>query len=157
MGLDATVYCNCFETGRLKEAPPCQPVFVTDDGSLYCRNEELDMLLAFDHWRLNACEHLNGILLHHRIGNLGQVSYLRSELNREPEAFPVLLRKVVYNGSHAGDYLSAEDLADLAIELERLSRLVCSTPTNQEYVDQFHQQMTELVEVALRVGKPISF
>lgn len=37
MGLDATVYCDCFETGRLKELPPNPSVFVSDDGSLDCR------------------------------------------------------------------------------------------------------------------------
>jgi len=49
------------------------------------------------------------------------------------------------------------DLGDVTIELERLSCLVCSTPTNQDYADFFRQQMSELVEVALRLAKPISF
>jgi hypothetical protein len=157
MGLDATVYCNCFELQRLKDAPPCQSLFVADDGSLDCRSEELDSLLAFDRWRLNACEHPNGILLHHRIGNVAQVGLLRSELNREPTAFPILLSRVLYSGMHAGDYLLPKEFGDVASEVERLGRLVCSTPPNQEFVDSFRKQMGELIEVALRVAKPISF
>lgn len=157
MGLDATVYCKCFEIHRLKQVPPCQSVFVADDGSLDCRSEELNALLGFDQWRLNACEHPSGILLHRRIGNLAQVSLLRGELSRDATAFPILLGKVLYSGMHAGDYLLPSDLGDVVIELERLSCMVCSTPTNQEYVDFFRKQMGELVEVALRIAKPISF
>ena len=157
MGLDATVYCNCFEIGKLKEVPPCRSVFVADDGSLDCRCKDLNEILAFDRWRLGACDHPNGVLLHHRIGNLVQVGLLRSELSRESTTFPVLLTKVLYSGMHSGDYLLLKDLTDGAFELERLDRLVCATPANQECVDFFRKQMGELVESALSVGKPIAF
>lgn len=157
MGLDATVYCNCSELQKLNEAPPCQSVFVADDGSLDCGSEELNVLLAFDRWRLSACDHPNGILLHHRIGNMAQAGLLRSELSRDPAAFPILLTKVLYSGTHAGDYLLPNDLGELAYELERLGWLVCSTPANHEYVSLFRKQIGELVEAAVGVGKPISF
>ena len=158
MGLDATVYCNCFERGLLKEPPPCSSVFVSDDGCLDCRSEDLDSLLSFDEWiGHRACEHPNGILLHHRIGNLAQVGLLRSELERDEEKFPILLTKVVYSGTHAGDYLTLKDIEALAIELNRLGSFVCSSPRNQEYIDWFRQQMLELVDAASRVTKPIAF
>ena len=158
MGLDATVYCDCFERGRLKELPPCPSVFVSDDGSLDCRSEDLDTLQAFDQWLWHhACNHPSGIFLHHRIGNLAQVGLLRSELQREAPAFPILLTKVLYSGTHAGDYLTLNDIADLKAELEGLVTFVCSQQSNQEYVDWLRRQMTELVEAATRVGKPISF
>lgn len=136
---------------------PCESVFVADDGSLDCRSEELNVLLAFDQWRLNACEHPSGILLHHPIGNLAQVGLLRSELSREAKAFPILLGKVLYSGMHAGDYLLPSDLGDVLIELERLSSFACSTPSSQKAVYLFRRQISELVEVALRIAKPISF
>ena len=158
MGLDATVYCDCFETGKLKELPPCPSVFVSDDGSLACRSEDLNTLQAFDQWRLHrACGHPSGIFLHHRIGNIGQVSLLRSELQREAPSFPILLTKVLYSGTHGGDYLTLKDIAEVKVELERLGSFVCSQQSNQEYIDWFRRQMTELVEAAKRVGKPISF
>jgi hypothetical protein len=106
---------------------------------------------------LNACEHPGGILLHHRIGNLAQVTLLRGELSRDATAFSVLLDKVLYSGMHAGNYLLPNELGDVAFVLEGLDRLVCSTPTNQEYVDFFRMQMGELLEAASLVGKPISF
>jgi hypothetical protein len=158
MGLDATVYCNCFEIGKLKEPAPFPSVYVSEDGSLDCRSEDLNELLAFDQWLLHrACDHPRGILLHHWIGNLAQVELLRSELEREVAAFPVLLGKVVYSGTHAGDYLCLEDLPGVRAELEELDRFVCSSERNQEYVDQFRGQMIGLVDAAQRVAKPISF
>ena len=58
---------------------------------------------------------------------------------------------------HGGDYLTLKDIAEVKVELERLGSFVCSQQSNQEYIDWFHRQMTELVEAAKRVGKPISF
>ena len=156
MGLDATVNCNCFELGLHKEQPPCT-VVVTADGSLDCKSNDLDTQLSFDKWQLHACEHESGILLHHRIGNIAQVGLLRSELKQDELKFPILLTKVLYNGIHSGDYLTSTDIDDLQLELDNLRSWLCSTPSNQEYIDWFRQQMTELVEAATKVRKPISF
>jgi hypothetical protein len=159
MGLDATVYCNCFETGALKEPPPCPDlVYVAADGSLECRSEDLDTLLGFDRWlHREACEHENGVLLHHRIGNLAQVGLLRSELRRKAEKFPILLGKVLYSGVHGGDYMPPDEVTRLRGELQHLAGFVPSNEANQEYVELFRRQVHELAEAALRVGKPISF
>jgi hypothetical protein len=81
MGLDAVVYCDCFERGRLREPPPpgCN-LSVSDDGSLLCGSEDLEVQLAFDQWQLErACEHELGVLLHHYIGNIALVAALRDE------------------------------------------------------------------------------
>jgi hypothetical protein len=158
MGLDATVYCNCFETGRLKEPPPCPTVSISSDGSLECQSEDFDTVLAFDQWLLHrACEHPNGILLRHSVGNLAQVGFLRNELGKEGEMFSILLAKVLYSGAHTGDYLSLEDVSAALSELERLDKFVCSGEEHQADVDSFRRQMIELAEAALRVAKPISF
>src|SRR6185369_10596435 len=99
----------------------------------------------------------NGILLHHHIGSIAKVGLLRSELSRDPTTFPILLSRVLCSGMHAGDYLLPNDLEDVVFELERLGLLVCKRPTNQASVDLFRKQMSELVEAALCVAKPISF
>ncbi len=159
MGLDAAVYCNCFETGRLKESPPYPDlVFVTRDGSLDCKSENLELLLEFDQWLFHrACEHEDGVLLHHRIGNIALVSLLWNELSRETEKFPIIMQKILYSGTHAGDYLSLDVVENLETELDYLGKLVCSTERSQKFVDEFRQQLIELVKTALEVGKPISF
>ena len=159
MGLDAAVYCNCFETNNLKELPPYPNlVFVTPDGSLDCKSEDLETLLEFDQWLLNrACEHENGVLLHHRIGNIVFVSLLQSELSRDAEKFPVTMQKILYSGTHAGVYLSLDVVERLKTELEFLDGFVCSSARSEEFVDEFRQQLSELVKTASEDKKPISF
>ena len=159
MGLDATVYCNCFESNKLKELPPYPDLaFVTRDGSLDCKSEDLDILIEFDQWLFNrACEHEDGVLLHHRVGNIALVSLLYSELSRGAEMFPVILQKILYSGTHAGDYLSLDVVESLKIELDYLGYFVCSSERSQEFVNEFHQHLVELVKAALEVKKPISF
>lgn len=158
MGLDATVYCDCYERGLTKEPPPCSRIVVADDGSIQCESGDLQTLLAFDEWISHrACDHPGAILLQHRIGNLAQVGLLRSELEHDPSTFPILLGKVLYSGSHTGDYLTLGETAALYVELGRLASLVCLAPSDQRYVQSFRQQMIELVETATRVRKPISF
>ncbi len=159
MGLDATVYCNCFESGRLKEPPPNSSlVYVAPDGSLDYKSEDLDVLLVFDTWlRESACEHEDGISQHHYIGNIALVGLLREELKRESEKLPILLEKVLYSGSHAGDYLSLEDVSGLQAELNVLAEFAASDEKMQAYVEEFRIQMQELIEAALSAGKRISF
>jgi hypothetical protein len=157
MGLDARVYCNCFETGKIKESPPESVlVFVTDDGSLECKSEDLDILLAFDQWlRFRACAHQDGILVHHRIGNIALVELLHKELKVEVESYPILLERVLYSGAHTGDYLAFADVENLRAEINNLSAL--QHTANQSLITTFQRQMQELVAAALSTGNPISF
>ena len=159
MGLDACVYCNCYETENLREPPPISAaISVSPDGSLDCGNVDLNDALAFDRWLNNkACEHQDGVLLHHRLGNIALVSLLRNELGREPDRFHILLGKVLYSGTHGGDWLGIEDVSALAKELDMLDGFAASKPDNQVFVDQFRSQMRELADLALQVGKPIAF
>ncbi|HEY3965846.1 MAG TPA: hypothetical protein VGM05_14905 [Planctomycetaceae bacterium] len=159
MGLDAVVYCDCLETGRLRELPPpgCEPI-VSRDGSLNCRSNELNDQLAFDQWlQSRACEHENGVLLHHFLGNIATVAALRTELQRLPAQFPIMLTKVIYNGVHAGDCLDASQIAGLKSEILALSDFHGSTPDTDQLLRHFESQMVALVECAQRISKPISF
>lgn len=159
MGLDAAVYCDCFERGMLKEPPPCPELVATDpSGRLDCRSENEETLLSFDEWLLHrACEHENGVLRDHYIGNMTLVGLLRSELERQADIYPVSLAKILYGGTHTGDYLSLVDVRNVQSELKLLEGHVCLNEINQGYVAVYRQQMMELAEAALTVGKPISF
>ena len=128
MGLDAAVYCNCYETGKLREPPPDPTsIYVAPDGSLDCGSNELELLLAFDVWLgERACEHKDGVLLHHYIGNNALVTLLREELSERAHEFSILLGKVIYNGTDAGGYLSQEDIKDAAKELMLLSEFTAA-------------------------------
>lgn len=159
MGLDAVVYCDCFEVGRLREpSPPGCNLEVAADGSLHCGNDELEVKLAFDQWLMDrACEHEDGVLVHHRIGNIALVAALREELARTPQEFPVILNAVLYNGIHCGDFIEYPMLFLLRPEVEALAKVHCAEPHMEQYMREFESQMRELLECALRVRKPISF
>src|SRR3954468_4531178 len=122
MGLDAFIFCDCYEKGLLREPPPAGVILqVEPDGSLGRQQQDTTLVsdLVWDEWReQGACEHGGGILLRHRLGNISLVGLLRAELQAKAERFPILVTKVVYSGSHAGDFLPVESIAALQTELE---------------------------------------
>ena len=159
MGLDAKVFCNCFEFGLLKSPPlPEWGMHVVPEGHLDCADGlTLEQQTAFDIWSVSACEHEGGEALHHRIGNISGVAALREELSRAPEQFPLLLSKVLYNGTHAGDWLDVPTVEALQPELKHLSGLHAQDVDGEWFLRQFEQQMRELVACALNLRKPIVF
>lgn len=55
MGLDATVYCDCFEKGRLRTAPMAEwHVYIDDYGGRSARTGALEKDLLFDQWNITA-------------------------------------------------------------------------------------------------------
>jgi hypothetical protein len=159
LGLDAVVYCDCFEKGRLQELPPsgCN-VSVSDDGSLLCGSDELQIQMRFDDWWYNrACSHQDGILLHQRIGNVALVYALRVELGKTPDKFPLILSEILYSGTHAGDFLSLPTVVQLQSEVNALTHVHCDDSELETSLRNFEKQIRELVECSLHVGKPITF
>lgn len=159
MGLDAHVFCDCYERGRLLSAPPpgCN-LSVGEDGGLLCDSYDPDVQIAFDRWlRSKACQHENGYLVAHRIGNIDLVASLREELERRPELFQLTLSRVLYNGIHSGDLISATEVSQLVPEVKALAGIRCGNPDMECFVRGFEAQMRELLDAALRVGKPIVF
>lgn len=159
MGLDATVYCDCYERGIGQKIPPHpEHVFVASDGSLECTGDNLEMLLAFDNWINNeACVHKNGVALTHRLGNLAIISLLRKLLSVHAMEFPLILKKVIYNGSHGGDHLTLEQVNDLKEEVAHLSQIHCLDAEEEMALRTFQRQLQELVDVSLLLKKPIAF
>jgi hypothetical protein len=159
VGLDASVYCDCYETGRLKSQPlPQWKVYVEPNGSRSTGAEDLDLQVAFDGWsNREACEHENGILVHHRIGNIALVSLLRAELKRSSHELHLILNRIVYDGIHSGDFIAVDDVRRLQAELEPLSRIHSSDPSTERFLRNFEHQRNELITSALRVNKPIAF
>ena len=159
MGLDAFVYCDCYETGKLKSEPlPQWNVYVEPNGSRCTGAEDLESQIAFDGWSNHeACEHESSILVHHHIGNMSLVSLLRAQLQKSSHAFHLILNKVVYDGIHGGDFIGVDGLRRLEAELEPLSRLHADDPSTERFLRNFELQMNELIVSALRVNKPIAF
>jgi hypothetical protein len=131
---------------------------VVEDGSLLCGSDDLEVQIAFDVWWYSeACEHEGGLLVSHHIGNIARVAVLRAELGRWPERFPVILSRVVYSGTHCGDFLSIADNKRILAEIEALPGVHSSNADRELILRQFEEQMRDLVAAAHQVGKPIVF
>ena len=161
MSLDATVWCDCFEKGKLREPPPPGVLLrVEPSGFLTFNDAELpvETEIAMDQWReRRACKHPGCRLLHHRLGNIALIALLRSELKHEADRYPIICGKVLYSGIHAGDYLPLDTIPGLQRELDQLRDFKCSGEEANKFMIAFHAQMCELVGAALSVSKPIDF
>jgi len=161
MGLDAFVFCDCYEQGRLREPPPDGvSLCVQPNGSLGREHDDgsFESGLAWDDWRKQrACEHSGGVLFHHHLGNVSLIGLLRAELQREAARFPILVKQVVYSGSHSGDFLVTETIPALLQELDLLREFQCSTREAAAFLSEFREQMSDLATSAILVGKPIAF
>ena len=159
MGLDAVVYCDCFERGRLRTPPrPEWGVHVDADGGRSPTTQDLDEQIAFDVWdSRDACEHEGGFLLHHRLGNIALIGFFRQLLDGQVDRLPVIVTKIIHSGSHAGDSLSLEAVEQLEAELEALAQIHDNDRTNEQFLRHFEQQLRELIQCSRKVGKPIVF
>ena len=161
MGLNACVYCNCYEIGNVKTPPP-QPDLVYVDptsGEVLLRWKEkgADQNRFFE-WLSSACEHgPSGHLVSHRLGNIARIGFLRARFQETPERFPTLLSKVVFNGVHGGDILTLSDVEQVASEMSAVHALSCSDRFDEAMLREFERQMLELIRGAKSVFKPIVF
>jgi hypothetical protein len=128
------------------------------DGSLLCGSDDVKVQLAFDSWQHSqACRHQDGYLVVHYIGNIALVAFLRGELGRWPDRFPLVLSRVVYNGIHSGDFIPAAEVDQLVPEVEALAQVHCPDPEDEKFMRAFEAQLWNLLTAARRVGKPIVF
>jgi hypothetical protein len=92
-------------------------------------------------------------LVDKRLGNIAAVAYTRGFLqNNPPYSFPLLLERVVYSGTHSGDWIAASDAPQLVIEARSLQSL-----TNDPVIVQFTNDAIELAEASIATGNPIVF
>jgi hypothetical protein len=156
MGLDAFVYCDCYEKGRIKRRPP-ERVYLQPNGSLEPRSHKPEVLERFDVWRAGACRHEEGMIAGDFLGNATHVDQLRDALWEKRNLFPILVGKVIYCGTHTGDRLSLRDVAKLAIELDRLKSIQTGEKSLDKDLQILRRKLQKLVRVALKIQKPIAF
>jgi hypothetical protein len=146
MGLDAAVY------RRLEELP-----FTKEDLRFVAvdpRTGQVDFEDAalFKAWsdQVKAVEK--------RIGNIALVDLLKTELERvlgPSSSEALLIRKVLYSGTHSGDVISKEDLDSLKHEIG-LVRGIAGEQVSSE-LKIFMADMEELAAASERHGNPIVF
>lgn len=159
MGLDALVFCNCFERGKLLEPPPHPKlVFVSENGGLDCKSKDPRILETFDNWlATRACKHEEGVVAGCFIGNSTYVDNLGNALRPYSDKFPILLGKVLYSGTHTGDFIAADQVKLLRRELSFLRSVRCQDPTLKGSLRILSKKLEELAHAAIRLKKPIAF
>jgi hypothetical protein len=68
--------------------------------------------------------------------------------------FPILLKKVVYDGTHTGDWLSVKESPAL---LREVDLVLGSSDILTEGEKEFFQSMKRLGEASVATGNPIMF
>ncbi|MFQ5686185.1 MAG: hypothetical protein ACE5GV_05940 [Candidatus Scalindua sp.] len=159
MGLDATVYCNCYEKGDLKTLPHPEWRLKRDtDGSLICINDNIDIDLEVDQWILNnMCKHENGEALSHYIGNISMVGHIRSILEPHQNNIPIIFQQIIYSGSHCGDFIPYSEIPSLVSEINFISKLSYSDKDDNQIHKQFVEQLQNLVDACNEFDNPIAF
>ena len=155
MGLDAWVCCNCIREGTAPPHPFSELLVFDKTGEPTLKSEgeiSLEQWLRHDEWHRNSCPH-HGYLAKKRLGNVALVAHVRGFLeNNSPNAFPLLLERVVYSGVHCGDWIAASDVPKLISETRKL-RDLASDP----FIVGFTNDMIELAEASIATGNPIVF
>ncbi len=155
MGLDASVRCNCIKEGKARPHPFPELLAFDEAGEPTLkgdRDTNLKLWLKHDKWYGDSCPH-SGYLVEKRLGNMASVANVRGFLeNHSPNSFPLLLERVVYSGTHSGDWVAASEVPQLLTETRRLQGL-----TSDPLILQFTNDVVELAEASIATGNPIVF
>ena len=94
--------------------------------------------------------------IHRRLGNVGSIDSLRSEIpSKVADELPILFGKVLYNGSHSGDVIDLGLLNSLEDQVELLSKR--TSDSRSPALTTFLQNMRDLIRVAISEQNPIVF
>jgi len=159
MSLDGYVRCTCIRDGKAKETPPFADRLTFNEAGApsLTGDPDDDEWEAHDQWVENACEH-QGFLASEFLGNITRVKKVRDfvrGLQGDPgPKFPILLNKVVYDGTHTGDFLPTKQTAALMKEVDLV---LGSKDILTEGEREFFESMKRLCEASLATGNPIGF
>jgi hypothetical protein len=158
MSLDAFVRCTCIRDGKAKPHPlPDRLTFDEAGEPTLTGDPSEDEWEAHDHWLGESCEH-EGYLVSEALGNITRVGNLRSFLRhlqgKPGPRFPMLLTKVLYDGTHTGDWISSEHAEKL---LKEVNTVLHSSDILADSEKEFFSSMKRLCEASITTGNPIMF
>ncbi len=165
MGLDAMVFCDCVEKGRLRVPHPYpRSLYIASNGSPEIRSKDPLKVDEHDKWmNLPPCKHEQMLLPAGYSGSATHISHLHETLSGvlRKRACPVLLGKVLYSGTHCGDHLTVRDVRRLSNELDQLKEALPSVTAlsgeDAQEIALVIKELRRLVKTALKVNKPIAF
>ena len=158
MALDGHVRCTCIRDGKAKPYPfPDRLTFDETGEPVLTGDPTEDEWEAHDAWVAESCEH-GGYLLSLFLGNITRVGHLRSFLRglqgKPGPRFPLLLKKVLYDGTHTGDWIASDVVVELLKEVEVVlhSRDILASGETE-----FFENMKSLCEASIATGNPLMF
>lgn len=167
MGLDAVVFCDCVEKKRLKVPHPYpRLLYVGKNGSPEIRSKNLAKMEKHDAWmELPPCKHDSMMVDGCNLGQAGLINHVseafESVLRPPLPTCPVLLRRVLYDGTHTGDYLTIPQVEKLRIELKDIKHLGLKKldvpPRDFDLITLVVAELDRLVKASRRINKPIAF
>jgi hypothetical protein len=159
MSLDGYVRCSCVRDGKAKKPHPFPDRLAWDESnSPYLTGDpDEDEWEAHEKWIQDACEH-EGYLASEFLGNITRIQnvreFLRGLQGKPGPRFPILLKKVVYDGTHTGDWLPAKQTPAL---LKEVNLVLQSRDILTEGEKEFFESMKRLCDASLATGNPIGF
>lgn len=158
MSLDAFVRCSCVRDGKAKPHPFAEQLVFDERGEPPLSGDACDEdWEAHDRWLGESCEH-NGFLVGESLGNIPLAKHLRDSLRGlqgDPAPrFPMLLKKVVYDGTHTGDWIGSKEAGRL---LQEVDTVLHSSDILSEAEKGFFASMKRLCEASIATGNPIVF
>ena len=158
MALDAFVRCTCIRDGKAKPHPFPERLSFDESGEpILTGDPSEEEWEEHDQWLANSCEH-EGFLLSMFLGNITRVKNLRSFLRalqgKPGPRFPILLEKVLYDGTHTGDWVPLEDSPAL---LKEVDTVLHSSDILADSEKEFFNNMKQLCEASIAPGNPIMF
>jgi len=158
MSLDAFVRCTCIRDGKAKPHPFPKRLTFEESGEPTLTGEPSDEEWdAHDQWMSQSCEH-EGFLLALFLGNITRVKNLRrflTALQGKPgPRFPILLEKVLYDGTHTGDWVPIKESPAL---LKEVNTVLHSSDILADSEKEFFNNMRMLCEASIATGNPIMF
>lgn len=159
MTLQAVVFCNCFEKGRLRAPPPvgCR-LWVAGDGALQCDSGDFYLQTSFACWLHDqACDHPDGILLRRELGGPTEIRLLRSALSQVPNRYPVFQSCLLVTGDPSNESFISADFGALRAEIMALADVRNDDPETMPLLRWLQANLTELLECAIFANKPIAF
>jgi hypothetical protein len=142
MGLDAFVFRN--PKNLPFDVIAVGGSYTPETGEIYFPTPELDATHG------DAC-----IAIHHYIGNIAMVGFLREELADVLPPDSVVRSRVLYSGMHSGDWIAFSSFPQLAEELKTLEEW--SGGKGSQHMRDFVSKMYELLETARREDSAIMF
>ena len=158
MALDGHVRCNCIREGGAKPHPFPDRLSFDETGEPVLTDDSTDEdWETHDLWVGESCEH-GGFLLSLPLGNITRIGHLRTFLrslegNPGPR-FPLLLKKVIYDGTHSGDSIATELVPELMKEVDIVLH---SSDILAESEKEFFGNMKLLCQASIETGNPILF